>query len=301
MLHAITHTTVYEYSEPAALGHNLLHLEPRPHPRQMVLDSALELDPPPETMHRRSDYFGNPICYFSVQRPHRRLCVRASSRINVGAPNVLDPHGSPPWHGVAAALRSGASPAEREAISFVFESPLVTLEGALADYAASSFPPGRPLLAAVRDLTARIHREFRYDPRATTVATPIRDVLANRAGVCQDFAHLQIGCLRALGLAARYVSGYLATQPPPGQPRLVGADASHAWLSVFCPHHGWIDFDPTNDQVPGDRHVTLAWGRDYDDVSPLRGIVLGGGRSSMTVAVEVTSETTAAQTITQGP
>ncbi len=191
---------------------------------------------------------------------------------------------------MVAQLRAGASTAERDAYSFVFDSPYVPRDEALADYAAPSFPPGRPLLAAVFDLTTRIHREFRYDPRATTVATPMRKVLARRAGVCQDFAHLQLGCLRALGLAARYVSGYLVTEPPPGKARLVGADASHAWLSVFCPAWGWIDCDPTNDQVPGDRHVTLAWGRDYDDVCPVRGIVLGGGRSTLKVSVDVVPE-----------
>jgi transglutaminase-like putative cysteine protease len=288
MLYSITHTTIYQYSEAAALGHNLVHLEPRAHPRQVVHKYRLEAEPAPESMRKRNDYFGNPVCYFSIQRPHRRLSLHARSCVEVAAPDALDPDRSLPWQETVARLRDGSTPAAREAIAFVFESPFVPRHEPLADYAAGSFTPGRPLLAAVLDLTRRIHRDFRYDPRATTVATPIGEVLANRAGVCQDFAHLQIGCLRALGLAARYVSGYLVTKPPAGQARLVGADASHAWLSVFCPDNGWVDFDPTNDQLVGGRHITLAWGRDYDDVSPVRGIVLGGGRSTLSVSVEVT-------------
>jgi transglutaminase-like putative cysteine protease len=287
MLYAIAHTTTYEYSEPAALGHNVLHLEPRPHPRQTVHEFALDFDPQPQVTRRRIDYFGNPVCYFALQQPHRRLCVTARSRVELTPPSALEPERSLPWQEAAARLRVGRTAAERDAVAFVFDSPCVPREEALANYAAASFPPGRPLLAAVLDLTGRIHHEFRYDQRATTVATPILDVLTHRAGVCQDFAHLQIGCLRALGLAARYVSGYLVTQPPPGEPRLIGADASHAWLSVFSPEHGWIDFDPTNNQVPGDCHITLACGRDYYDVSPVRGIVLGGGRSTLTVSVDV--------------
>ena len=287
MRYAINHTTVYEYSEPAVLGHNLLHLEPRPHPRQTVLDCTLAIDPPPAVTHRQVDFFGNPITYFAVQQPHRRLALTARSHVEIAPPAPLDSDQSPPWHEVAAQLRTGSSRELREACPFVFDSPYVPRDDALADYAAGSFTPGRPMLTAVLDLMGRIHHEFRYDPRATTVATPLRAVLAQRAGVCQDFAHLQLGCLRALGLAARYVSGYLVTEPPPGQPRLIGADASHAWVSVFIPPHGWIDCDPTNNQVPGDHHITLAWGRDYEDVSPVRGIVLGGGYSKLTVSVDV--------------
>jgi transglutaminase-like putative cysteine protease len=287
MRYDITHTTVYDYSEPAALGHNLLHLEPRPHPRQTMFACVLEIDPPPEVTRPHRDYFGNPVRYVAVQQPHRRLTLVARSRIDVMPPAPVE-RGAPwPWEEVAASLRAGGDAAQRDAHSFVFESPYVPHDPALADYARPSFAPRRPIVDAVLELTTRIHREFRYDKRATTLATPVREVLARRAGVCQDFAHLQIGCLRAMGLAARYVSGYLVTQPPPGQPRLVGADASHAWISVFCPGCGWIDFDPTNDQLPGEHHITVAWGRDYGDVSPVRGIVLGGGESTLTVSVEV--------------
>jgi transglutaminase-like putative cysteine protease len=288
MLYRITHRTVYDYSEPAALGHNILHLEPRQHPRQTVREQSLAIEPTPAMTQRQTDYFGNPTCYFSIQLPHRRLALTARSQVDVAPPAPLETMRSPCWEEVRDALRAASTPALRAAYAFVFDSPYVPLDEALADYARPSFAAGRPMLDTVLELTRRIHRDFRYDRRATTVATPVAEVLARRAGVCQDFAHLQIGCLRALGLAARYVSGYLVTEPPPGQPRLIGADASHAWVSVFCPVCGWIEFDPTNDQVPSDRHITLAWGRDYDDVSPVRGIVLGGGRSMLTVAVDVT-------------
>jgi transglutaminase-like putative cysteine protease len=181
----------------------------------------------------------------------------------------------------------GQPPWWLEARQFVYESPHVPITKALADYAAPSFSPGRPWLAAVLDLTARVFSQFQYDPTATTVNTPVAQVLQNRRGVCQDFAHLQIGCLRSLGLPARYVSGYLLTAPPAGQQRLVGADASHAWLSAFCPELGWIDFDPTNNQIPTTKHITLAWGRDYSDVCPIKGVLVGGGQHRMRVAVDV--------------
>jgi transglutaminase-like putative cysteine protease len=246
MRYQISHTTVYEYDEPAALGHNLLHLEPRPHPRQTLFECALEVDPLPEVTRRFVDYFGNPVCYFTVQQPHRRLALVARSRIEVAPPAAVDSERSQPWHDAVALLQFAVDAARRDAGSYVFESPYVPCDPVLAEYARPSFPAGRPLFLAARELTSRIHRDFRYDLRATTLATPVREVLARRAGVCQDFAHLQIGCLRALGLAARYVSGYLVTEPPPGQPRLVGADASHAWVSVFCPEYGWIDIVPSN-------------------------------------------------------
>jgi transglutaminase-like putative cysteine protease len=186
---------------------------------------------------------------------------------------------------VRAALQ--ADRALLEPYSFTFDSHYVRRSPALAEYAAPSFAPGRPILDAVADLSARIHREFRYDAKATTIATPLAEVLAHRHGVCQDFAHLAIGCLRSLGLAARYVSGYLESRAPPGRERLVGADASHAWLAVFSPGLGWVDFDPTNNVLPSERHLTIAWGRDYDDVSPIKGVILGGGSHTMTISVDV--------------
>ena len=173
------------------------------------------------------------------------------------------------------------------AAQFTFDSLYVPRNAELADYAAPSFAPHRPLLDAVMDLTGRIHKDFRYDAKATTLATPLTDVLKQRRGVCQDFAHLALGCLRSLGLAARYVSGYLQTRVPAGRERLVGADASHAWFAVFCPTVGWVDFDPTNNLIPSEQHLTIAWGRDYDDISPVKGVILGGGSHTMSIAVDV--------------
>jgi transglutaminase-like putative cysteine protease len=287
MLYHVTHTTTYEYSEPVSLCHNSLHLKPRNCPRQQCYTTELFVRPEPGQMQNQQDYFGNPVTCFTIQQPHYRLQLRAESWIEVTPPDPLDLHATPPWEAVRDDLRVDRSQAGLEAYQFVFESRYLQRSEELAAYAAPSFPPQRPLAAAVADLTRRIHEEFRYDQRATTVATPVHEVLAHRRGVCQDFAHLQLGCLRSLGLPARYVSGYLVTTPPPGQARLTGADASHAWISVYCPGVGWIDFDPTNNHIPGDTHITLAWGRDYDDVSPVRGIILGGGVSTLTVGVDV--------------
>ncbi len=241
-------------------------------------------------IREQADFFGNRATYFTIEEPHDELKVKAVSRVAVAPAAPPDPAATPPWEAALASLELDRSPQGLEARQFVFDSPYVRASADLAHYAAPSFPPGRPLLDAALDLMRRIHADFRYDPRATTLSTPLREVLALRRGVCQDFAHLQIGCLRSLGLAARYVSGYLRTTPPPGRPRLVGADASHAWLSVWCPGFGWIDLDPTNAQIPSEGHILLAWGRDYDDVSPIKGVNLGGGRHSMTVEVDVAAD-----------
>jgi transglutaminase-like putative cysteine protease len=233
------------------------------------------------------DFFGNHVTFFVVQEPHRTLTVTAHSKVTVTPLTVPRATDTPAWEQVRERLRQDRSATGLEAYQYVFDSPYVPSLPQLLGYAAPSFPSGRPLLAAVLDLTRRIHADFTYDPRATSVSTPLTEVWQNRRGVCQDFAHLQIGCLRALGLAARYVSGYLVTQPPPGQSRQVGADASHAWVSVYCPDSGWIDADPTNNVLPSDRHITVACGRDYSDVSPIKGVFLGGGQHTMEVAVNV--------------
>jgi transglutaminase-like putative cysteine protease len=193
-----------------------------------------------------------------------------------------------PWEDVRTFLQAGRDDTTLDAYQYAFDSPYVARGAELAEFAAPSFAPGRPLLDALLDLSQRIHAEFHYDPEATVTATPLKEVLELRRGVCQDFAHLAIGCLRSVGLAARYISGYLLTNPPPGQAKLVGADASHAWLAVYFPEHGWLEVDPTNNLMPHDRHIVLAWGRDYDDVSPIKGVILGGGQHTVTVAVDVT-------------
>lgn len=197
------------------------------------------------------------------------------------------PQQSLPWEEAVRLLPNDHSAAGLEAYQFGFESARIRIRPEFASYALQSFRPGRPMPEALRDLTARIHNDFRFDSKVTNVRTPTEEVFRKRRGVCQDFAHLQIACLRSLNLAARYVSGYLRTYPPPGRPRLVGADASHAWVSAYCPGSGWLDMDPTNNVVPSDGHVTLAWGRDYGDVSPLRGLILGGGAHTLKVAVDM--------------
>ena len=287
MKYRVTHATTYTYGETVPLCQNFVHLTPRKVPGQRCLYHRLLVRPTPSTTSRRLDYFGNPVTVSSVSRGHHRLLVRAISKLEVQPRAPLDLAHSPSWEAVRDGLALDRSRHGLDVYQFLFDSPHVARSTELKDYARPSFPPGRPLLAAVLDLTARIHAEFRYDPQATTIDTPVSEVLRQRRGVCQDLAHLQIGCLRSLGLAARYVSGYLRTHPPAGQPRLVGADASHAWLAVFCGPLDWIDLDPTNKLVPSDEHMTIAWGRDYSDVCPIQGMFVGGGRHAMTTAVEV--------------
>ena len=288
MQYQVTHITTYQYSEPVSLCQNLAHLTPRDVPVQHCLHTALSITPQPAVLSDRLDYFGNPSTFFTVQEPHRELVVTAAHLIQLSPRAAVDPSQSPPWEEVRDLLAADRSTATLEAYQFVFGSRYTQPSPELAMYAIPSFPAGRPLLEAVLELTTRIHRDFVYDARATTVATPLQEVFAKRRGVCQDFAHLEIACLRSLGLAARYVSGYLCTSQQPGQRRLVGADASHAWLSVWCPRLGWVDVDPTNGVMPSDRHLLLAWGRDYDDVSPVKGVILGGGQHAVHVSVDVT-------------
>jgi transglutaminase-like putative cysteine protease len=287
MIYHVRHTTTYDYSEPVALCHNLVHLAARSTPHQTCLSSLLEVQPEPAVTGEVRDFFDNPATFFTVQEPHHRLTVTAENVTRVLPSSAPGPADTPPWEAVRDLLARERTAEVLDAYQFAFDSPYIKRDAELADYARPSFPAGRPLLAAALDLTRRIHTDFRYDKAATTVATPLREVLRLRRGVCQDFAHFQIGCLRSLGLAARYVSGYLLTQQAAGEPRLVGADASHAWLAVYCPGHGWLALDPTNDLMPAEKHILLAWGRDYDDVSPVKGVILGGGQHTVHVAVDV--------------
>jgi transglutaminase-like putative cysteine protease len=287
MLYRITHTTTYHYTEPVSLCQNLAHLTPRNTPTQHCRHSEVSIEPEPAVVSDRIDYFGNCATFFTVQEPHRNLIATASHLVDVARPIPPAPEATLPWELVAARLIDDLSRDVLDASQFVCDSRYARQSDELAEYARGSFAAGRPILEATLDLAARIHEEFQYDPSATTVATSLEEMFAQRRGVCQDFAHLQIACMRSLGLSARYVSGYLSTEPPPGCVPLVGSDATHAWLSVFCPEAGWVDVDPTNNQIPGDKHVLLAWGRDYDDVSPIKGIVLGGGHHSVRVAVDV--------------
>jgi len=280
-LHVI-HETHYQYASPVVLSLQLLHLAPRALPWQACHAHRLSVKPEPGELSERDDFFGNPTSLFLIAAPHTELVVHSASTLSV-SPREEAALALPrsPWevvHAEAPAL----------AAAFLYESPHVETWRDLAEYAARSFPPGRTTLEGAIDLTARIHRDFQFDRKATSVSTPLREVMKRRRGVCQDFAHLMIGALRALGLPARYVSGYLLTDPPPGRPRLIGADASHAWVSVYCgAQAGWVDLDPTNNCVVDDEHVTLAWGRDFSDVTPMRGVILGGGEQELKVRVTV--------------
>jgi transglutaminase-like putative cysteine protease len=290
MKYRITHETAYRYSEPASLSQNELFLHPRETDTQRVVQSRLAIVPAPQYLHRRTDYFGNIAQVFMVQQPHDELRMTATSVVETRPPAIPTPADTPPWETAVRRLAAHPQPAELAACQFVFGSPLAAVApGALA-YARPSFPPGTPILAGALDLIQRIFTEFTYDKSATTVDTTVDQVLANRKGVCQDFAHLAIGCLRALGLAARYVSGYLETKPPPGKPKLIGADASHAWISLFVPDAGWVDLDPTNNLITGENHITLAWGRDYGDVTPVKGVVMGGGVHMLSVLLDVAAQ-----------
>ena len=283
----ITHTTTYSYRSAVTVAHHLLRLAPRRLPRQFPLEHSIEIHPAPAATVRHIDYFGNEVIFAAIEGAHRQFRVTARSRVAVSPAFIPDYTETPPWENVRSLCRTDLSEPVLDASEFTFASPLVPLEPAFHSYAAESFPDGRPILAAVLDLSARIHREFKFDATATTVSTPRAKVLEHRRGVCQDFAHLMVGCLRSLGLPARYVSGYLETLPPPGQAKLIGADASHAWVAFFCPGLGWIDVDPTNNLLPSMQHITVGWGRDYGEVSPIRGVLVGGGEHTLTVAVDV--------------
>lgn len=287
MKYKVIHSTTYQYADAVPFCQNILHLKPRATVRQTVNSHSLAVAPTPGSRSERTDFFGNSVTWFSLQTPHQSLKITARSEVEV---KPFEPPTDLWWSGwekVAEMLKTRREPETLDARQYTFDSHFIKTEKELADYARPSFSPGRPLLESATELTQRIYKEFTFDSRATTIGTPVLDVLHHRHGVCQDFAHLQIACLRSLGLAARYVSGYLLTKPPPGRPRLVGCDSSHAWLSVYFPDVGWIDFDPTNGVLPSYEHITLGWARDYDDVSPVRGVVVGGRRHSLAVSVDV--------------
>lgn len=288
----VTHETHYHYSVPVALSQQLIHLLPRACSWQQTGAQTLGIEPTPTHQRHDVDIFGNPLTRLSFEAPHDTLTITATMEIDVSARTAPVLDNSPAWETVCDLLdyRAEISPAAEvlDACQFRYESPAVRLKKAFVQYSADCFAPETPLLSAACKLMQKIFTEFTFDSSATEVTTPLMQVLEQKSGVCQDFAHLMIACLRSRGLAARYVSGYLLTAPPPDQPRMVGADASHAWVSVFCPLNGWVDFDPTNNVLPGSEHITLAWGRDFSDVSPLRGVILGGGNHELDVKVTVT-------------
>jgi transglutaminase-like putative cysteine protease len=282
---SVRHRTTYRYLQEVSHSHHLLHLEPRFTPGQAVGTARIDVHPQPAQRVRRADAFGNWVEWLALDEPHTVLEISAESRVTTQKP--LDAGPDLPWEIARAALEKPQNPDAVEAVQYLFDSPHIWFTADLAHYARKSFVPGAGLRAAAMDLMGRVHKDFRYDTTVTDVSTPVDRVFEIKAGVCQDLAHLMIAALRAIGLPARYVSGYLLTEPPPGQPRLLGADASHAWLALFSPGTGWFDLDPTNDLVPGEGHVTVGWGRDYGDVAPINGIVNGGGEHLIEVAVDV--------------
>jgi transglutaminase-like putative cysteine protease len=287
MIYKIVHRTTYKYKYPVSMSSHVATLRPRSLRRHNLEKSELQIVPSPAVMTERTDYFGNHQYFFTIEEPHDELIVESRSRVVMSgvSPDLRLP--SPAWEEIVGSLPEDLKSEAIEAYQFRFESPRIRLRPEFARYAQQSFTPGRPFVEGLLDLTTRIHRDFRFDSKVTTVRTTIEEVFRKKRGVCQDFAHVQIACLRSINLPARYVSGYLRTYPPPGQPRMVGADASHAWVSAFCPGLGWIDVDPTNDVVPSTGHVTIAWGRDFSDVSPLHGLILGGGAHTLKVGVDL--------------
>jgi transglutaminase-like putative cysteine protease len=278
----VVHRTQYSYSEAVSVSQHIARLTPRGLPHQECLEHRLQVDPLPAVRSDHLDYFGNRATLFSMQGGHRRLTVTARSRVKVQPRPLPRGEDTPPWE---AATDHQVLPLE--AVECIFDSPSIRVSSEFTAYARVSFTPGRPLLDAFADLTRRIHEDFIFEPGVTTVATDLDNVFRQRRGVCQDFACFEIACLRSLGLPAQYISGYLETVAPSGGPRRVGADASHAWLALYCPAVGWIEADPTNNLLSSAGHVTLARGRDYGDVSPIRGVILGGGDHTLHVSVDV--------------
>jgi transglutaminase-like putative cysteine protease len=284
---SVTHRTTYVYSEPVTTSHHEARLTPREGEAQRTIAHDIAVSPNPEARRRRFDYFGNRAVHFSLSEPHRSLNVVSRSIVELRPVIPPDVRQSPPWESVRERLRSDRRRDVLDAYALTFDSPYIGASEELHAFGEPFFEPGRPLLEAVADLVAYIYEDFTYDPVATHLSTPLHEVLRERRGVCQDFAHLAIGALRARGVAARYVSGYLLTRPPPGRQKLVGADASHAWFATFVPEYGWVDFDPTNNVMPSADHITIAHGRDFGDVTPIRGVILGGGQHQLSVAVDV--------------
>lgn len=289
MKYRVTHSTKYHYSKNVTRCHNVAHLLPRVTPRQSCDISELNISPLPASVSEWTDFFGNRQASFSIEKPHDELIVTAISEVEVIADSSLLAEAFPiSWEQAVEHLKTASDEQDIDARMYVLESEFIEFSDDIKKYGTKSFTPGRPLLETVEDLMHRIFKEFDYVPGFSSIATPLEEVLKHRKGVCQDFAHIAIACLRMYGIAARYVSGYLETIPPKGKKRLVGADASHAWFSVYVPHQGWIDFDPTNAKIPDEQHITAAWGRDYADVAPLKGVIFGGGdKNKLDVSVDV--------------
>ena len=286
MKYHIRHTTRYTGSEPVSVGHNEAWLTPRITGHQQLLRHRLEIIPEPSMLSIRQDAFGNQVTQFSFNQGYDALTVTALNEVELQEVLQTTDEGVA-WENIAVDLGAHQTLESFAAHEFLYDSPRCRANEQFADYARHSFFEGRPIRAALLDLMQRFHEDFQFDAHATVVTTPVEQVFEHKRGVCQDFAHLMISMVRSVGLSAKYVSGYLRTLPPPGKERLIGADASHAWLSVYCGALGWIDFDPTNNCIPWRDHITVAWGRDYDDVTPLKGVYIGGGTHQLHVSVDV--------------
>jgi transglutaminase-like putative cysteine protease len=287
MIYKIVHVTRYVDAETATLCYNQAHLTPRESALQFCKSCRLDISPSPAVVQNWTDALGNTATYFSIEQSHRELNVAVRSQVEVVGGSAPSDPPRYAWEDAVKRIESFPRDGQYDPTTLMCRDNRMVDGEAVRDYAAASLTPGRDLFDAVLELTGRIHADFQYDSSATSINTQPAEILRHRRGVCQDFARLEIACLRSLGISARYVSGYLVTQPPPDRPRLVGADATHAWASVYFPDHGWIDFDPTNNQLADDEYITLAWGRDYTDVSPIRGVFLGGGAHQMSVSVDV--------------
>ncbi|MEO9273726.1 transglutaminase family protein [Marinomonas sp. 5E14-1] len=290
MKYRVRHITEYTYGAPVSLCYNMAHLLPRDTRNQRCINQKIQINPPPIYKSEGEDYFGNQTFYFSIQEAHKKLVIDVSTDFEIVPIDAYKEKILPAM--TCGELRNLLSapdtPELRMAKEYLLDSPQIRSSSELKAYAESTFSDEKPILEAALNFTHKIFTEFKFDPNTTTVATPLEQVLKQRSGVCQDFAHLAIGCLRSVGLPARYMSGYLETLPPPGQEKLVGVDASHAWFAVFIPELGWIEFDPTNDLMPTDQHIVTAWGRDYSDVTPLQGVIFeGGGSQQLAVSVDV--------------
>jgi transglutaminase-like putative cysteine protease len=293
MRYRVRHETVYHYGGDVAHSHQLLHLAPRGSDRQLCRSRTIRLTPEPSTRRDDIDAFGNFVTRLEYDQPHDRLEVLAEVEIEVSAPREAAATDSAAWEAVRDTLIYSGQPMSAvhlEACRFRMESSYVTIKQAFSDYGGDCFPPGCGVLLGAESLMHKIHRDFTYAPGTTNIRTSALEAFTARRGVCQDFAHIMLACLRSRGLAARYVSGYLRTAPPGSDVTLLGADASHAWVSVYCPPFGWVDLDPTNDVRVATDHIVIAWGRDFGDVSPLRGVIVGGGRHRLSVRVSVQAE-----------
>ena len=288
MQYRVTHTTKYIYHQPVSLCHNIVKLLLRNIDGQFCKQASINIKPEPDVLNEYDDYFGNKVIYFAIQKEHNELSVTISSKVEKSIPYIpsLNFYKDVAWENVPLLL---LEPGDENfaARQYVYETSYTRISNDILQYALQSFTPKRSVFDASKEIMQRIYNDFEFDPGFTTVATPLSKVMATRKGVCQDFAHLAIACLRSVGLPARYVSGYIETLPPEGKEKLVGVDASHAWYSVFIPNTGWVDFDPTNNMMPALQHIIIGWGRDYGDISPLKGVIQSSGNHELKVAVDV--------------